>query len=117
MPEAIESAAGVEKRPVFEQPILPIQDEKGFGEVLSALEQAFNPAKVQSLLKEMDRAKLRARNFEGVLAKGLLGKAVPMRYASLGDSDRGQVRERYLRMVEHVAPELRARFLKVYAYY
>jgi hypothetical protein len=27
------------------------------------------------------------------------------------------VREKYLRLVEQVAPELRAKFLKVYAYY
>ena len=38
-------------------------------------------------------------------------------YQALGDSDRGQARELYLSLVEKVTPELRGRFLKVYAYY
>jgi hypothetical protein len=38
-------------------------------------------------------------------------------YQALGDSDRGQVRELYLLLVEQVPGELRSRFLKVYAYY
>jgi hypothetical protein len=54
------------------------------------------------------------RDFEGVLDKGLLGKQVPALYGALGNGDQGQIRERYLRQVD---PELRARFLKVYAYY
>jgi hypothetical protein len=51
------------------------------------------------------------------LASGLLGAEASAAYAALGDSDRGHVREQYLSMVEQVAPELRAKFLKVYAYY
>jgi hypothetical protein len=46
-----------------------------------------------------------------------LGRETPGAYAKLGDSDRGHVREEYLSMVERVAPELRAKYLKVYAYY
>ena len=52
-----------------------------------------------------------------MLARGLLGKDTAEAYRQLGDSDRGQVREFYLSLVEQVPPELRSRFLKVYAYY
>jgi hypothetical protein len=102
---------------MFEQAVLPVQNEQGFVEVKDALDAVFSPARVADFLRAIQRAGLRARQFEAVLAHGLLGKGVPARYGSLGDADRGQVRELYLRMVEQVAPELRAKFLKVYAYY
>ena len=47
----------------------------------------------------------------------LLGPEAAAKYAALGDSDRGHIRERYLSMVEHVDPAIRAKYLKVYAYY
>jgi hypothetical protein len=102
---------------MFEQATLPVQDERTFNEVDRALAEAFSARKVEDLLHRVKRSGLRARDFEGVLKKGLLGKDVPARYAALGNSDQGQVREKYLRLVEQVPQELRARFLKVYAYY
>ena len=102
---------------MFEQAVLPIQDEATFAIVSGSLEIAFAPARVDEFLRRMSRARLRARQFEAILAGGLLGSAATAAYAQLGDSDRGHVRERYLNLVETVAPELRTRFLKVYAYY
>jgi hypothetical protein len=102
---------------MFEQATLPVQDEKTFAEVTQALGEAFSAREVENFLHRVKRAGLRARDFEGVLKKGLLGKEVPTRYGALASSDQGQVREKYLWLVEQVAPELRARFLKVYAYY
>ena len=102
---------------MFEQAVLAVEDKPVFGEVHRALEQVFAPADVAKFLRKVDKAKLRVRNFEGVLKQGLLGEKAPAQYESLGNSDRGQVREQYLRMVEQVAPELRAKYLKVYAYY
>jgi len=102
---------------MFEQATLPVLDEAAFTEVDRALETAFSAKQAEDFLHRIKRSGLRARDFEGVLGKGLLGKAVPAQYASLGNSDQGQVREKYLRLVEQVAPELRAKFLKVYAYY
>jgi hypothetical protein len=102
---------------MFEQAVLPVQDQKTFAEVQGALELAFSPARVADFLRSLQRAKLRARQFEAVLAAGLLGADVSARYAALGDSDRGQIREQYLSLVEHVDPAIRAKFLKVYAYY
>jgi hypothetical protein len=102
---------------MFEQPVLPVQDESTFREVIRALEQAFAAQSVDGFLRKVSHTRLRVRNFEGVLAAGLLGAGAPRQYAALGDSDRGQVREQYLRLVEQVAPEFRAKYLKVYAYY
>ncbi len=102
---------------IFEQATLPVQDEKTFSEVSEALNSAFSAKQVEDFLHRVKRAGMRARNFEAVLNKGLLGKETPARYASLANSDQGQIREKYLWLVEQVAPELRARYLKIYAYY
>ncbi len=102
---------------MFEQAVLPIQDEKTFAEVEKALQDAFSPANAAKFLRQVDKAGLRARQFEAILTHGFLGAKTPALYGSLGDSDRGQVREMYLRLVEKVAPELRKKYLKVYAYY
>lgn len=102
---------------MFEQAVLPVQDEKTFAGVEKALHEAFAPANVAKFLRQLEKSKLRGRQFEAILAHGLLGAKTPALYGSLGDADRGQVRERYLGLIEQVAPELRAKYLKVYAYY
>ncbi len=102
---------------MFEQALLPIQDEQTFAIVHDSLERSFSSAHVAAFLRQLARSRLRARQFEAILASGLLGAESAAAYASLGDSDRGHVRERYLSLVERVAPELRAKFLKAYAYY
>jgi hypothetical protein len=102
---------------MFEQAMLPIQDEKTFADVRRVLDETFARANVAAFLRRVERAKLRVRQFEAILANGFLGAETPAKYAALSDADRGQVREQYLREVERVAPELRAKFLKVYAYY
>ncbi|RRA48555.1 hypothetical protein [Acidipila sp. EB88] len=102
---------------MFEQAVLPIQDEATFGKVRASLDRTFSSPQIANFLKQLQRNRLRARQFEAIVASGLLGAETSGHYAALGDSDRGHVREQYLSMVEQVAPELRAKFLKVYAYY
>jgi hypothetical protein len=102
---------------MFEQAVLPIQDEAMFAKVFGSLVMTFGAAHVSEFLRRLSRSGLRARQFEAILASGLLGSETAGYYAALGDSDRGHVREQYLSMVEKVAPELRAKFLKAYAYY
>jgi hypothetical protein len=102
---------------MFEQAVLPIQDEKTFAEIRQALDETFAAQHVASFLRRVIRTKLRVRQFEAILANGFLGAETPAKYAALSDTDRGQVREQYLRRVEQVEPELRAKFLKAYAYY
>ena len=101
----------------FEQPVLPIADPQPFHAVHSAIEAAFSSAKVAAFLKSLARQSLRIRDFEAVLARALLGDQTRAEYARLGNADQGQLREFYLASLEHIAPELRHRFFKLYAYY
>ncbi len=100
-----------------EQPVLPIADPVAFGAVKTAIESAFSAGKVTEFLRSLDRQGVRIREFEDVLKKGLLGKKTAGEYASLPDGDQGQIRELYLASLERVAPELRQRFFRLYAYY
>jgi hypothetical protein len=102
---------------MFVQTVLPVADEAHFAQVKASLEELFASISVVGFLKRVQRSKMRVRDFEGLLGRGLLGASTAEAYHKLGDSDRGQARELYLSLVEHVAPELRSRFLKVYAYY
>jgi hypothetical protein len=101
----------------YEQPLLPIADPQHFSAVKAAIESSFSTGKVIEFLKSLDRLKFRIRDFEAVLAKGLLGASTAVEYNGLSDGDRGQIREFYLASLERVAPELRQRFFKLYAYY
>jgi RecA/RadA recombinase len=85
--------------------------------VRSAIQAAFASPTTDKFLKRIAAERLRVRDFELVLSKGLLGQEALTAYGHLGNLDRGQIRELYLASVEHVAPELRAKHLKIYAYY
>jgi len=102
---------------MFQQATIPVENSTLFEPVRAAIESSFAPAAVDNFLKRVEQAKLRVRNFGQVLDRGLLGEAAKTGYAQLGDSDRGQIREFYLRSLEQVAPELRGKHLKIYAYY
>jgi hypothetical protein len=102
---------------MFEQAVIPVQDEQTFATVKQAIDQAFAPTAVAAFLRRVERAKLRVRQFEAVLAHGFLGPQAQKSYAALGDADRGQIRELYLRQVERVAPEIRQKFFRLYASY
>jgi hypothetical protein len=102
---------------LHEQAVIPVADPEAFGAVRAAIAAAFSPAKVKDFLKSIARAGLRVRDFELVLRKGLLGVATVGEYDRLGNGDQGQIRELYLASLEKVAPELRTKFLKLYAYY
>ena len=102
---------------MFEKPDLGVEDGPSFDVVRSAIQSALSSTSALTFLKKLERERMRVRNFETVLAKGLLGQEAIAAYSRLGDLDRGQIRELYLESVEHVAPELRAKYLKAYAYY
>jgi hypothetical protein len=102
---------------MFEQAAIAVQDEKGYAQLHSLLDAAFDVRDVEVLLYKVKRARLRIRDFAAVLERGLLGKDAPALYKALPVSDQALTRERYLRLVERVPQELRQRYLKVYAYY
>ena len=102
---------------LHEQAVIPVTDPESFGAVRSSIEKAFSPSQVKDFLKSIARAGLRIRDFELVLGKGLLGVPTANEYGRLSNGDQGQIREFYLASLEKVAPELRTKFLKLYAYY
>ena len=101
----------------FEQAAIAVQDEQGFAQLHARIDAAFDAGDVEVFLSRLGKLKLRIRNFEGTLQAGLLGKDAKELYRALPVSDQALTRERYLRLVEAVSPELRQRYLKVYAYY
>ena len=102
---------------MFEQAVIAVSDEKGYAQLHAHIDAAFDARDVDVFLDRVTRARLRIRNFEAVLNRGLLGKEAITWYKALPVSDQGLTRERYLRLVEQVPVELRQRYFKVYAYY
>jgi hypothetical protein len=101
----------------FEQAAIAVQDEQGFAQLHACIDAAFDARNVEGFLSRVGRSKLRIRDFEGALQRGLLGKDAAEIYQALPVSDQALTRERYLQQVEAVPPELRQQYLKVYAYY
>ena len=102
---------------LYQQPVLQVEDPQTFNAVKSAIDTSFSAARVAEFLGSLERSKLRIRDFETVLGHGNLGAATAAEYGKLGNSDQGQIRELYLASLEQVAPELREKFFKLYAYY
>jgi hypothetical protein len=102
---------------MFEQTAIAVRDERGYQKLHALIDAAFDARDVEVFLNRVTRSKLRIRDYETILKRGLLGKEAIALYAALPVSDQGLTRERYLRLVEKVPVELRQRYLKVYAYY
>ena len=101
----------------FEQAEIAVHDEPGFAQLHVLIDAAFDARDVELLLNCVNRARLRIRDYEAVLGRGLLGKEAIALYRALPASDQALTRERYLRLVEAVPQQLRQRYFKVYAYY
>jgi len=102
---------------MFEQAAIAVQDQSGYAQLHLRIDAAFDRRDVEVFLSSVARRGLRIRDYEAILAKGLLGKDTQALYQALPVSDQGLTRERYLSLVESVAAELRQRYLKIYAYY
>ena len=102
---------------MFEQAAIAVTDEQGYAKLHALIDSAFDARDVEVFLNRLSKAKLRVRNYEGILERGLLGKEAAGLYKALPVSDQALTRERFLRLVEKVPLELRQRYLKVYAYY
>jgi hypothetical protein len=111
----------------FEQAAIKIEKEKEFEELKSAISRAFAPETVQKYLNRVASSGIRIRDFDSVLAKGIIekidgalagsGQGAKGLYAALSLSDQAQMKEFYLSKIEEVGPELRAKFQRIYQYY
>jgi hypothetical protein len=102
---------------MFEQAAIAVRDEQVYAKLHALIDASFDARDVEVFLNRVAKAKLRIRDYEGILKRGLLGKEAPGYYEALPVSDQGLTRERYLRLVEAVPLELRQRYLRIYAYY
>jgi hypothetical protein len=102
---------------MFEQATIAVRDEQGYAQLHALIDAAFDARDVEVFLSRVARFKLRVRDFEGILGRGLLGREAAALYSVLPVSDQALTRERYLRLVEAVALALRQRYFKIYAYY
>ena len=107
----------------FEQATIKVEKEKEFEQLKAAINRAFAPEKIQKYLKQVASAGIRVRDFDLVLAKGILekiaGSEQPAKslYPALTLTDQAQMKEFYLSKIEEVGPELRTKFQKIYQYY
>jgi hypothetical protein len=102
---------------MFEQAVFAVQNEQGFQQLAQRIDAAFAVNRADLFLASVANKRLRVRQFEQILDKGLLGKDSPELYKALPVSDQALIREKYLARIEKVPTELRQRFLKIYAYY
>ena len=111
----------------FQQATIKIEREKEFEGLKSAIVRAFAQQAVEKFLKRVHSAGCRVRDLEPILRNGILeksddalaksGTTAQKLYESLTVSDQAQMREFYLSKVEEIAPELRAKYQKIYRYY
>ena len=102
---------------MYEQATIAVENGPTFAAVRQAIEQAFSSTGIDTFLRSLEKARLRIRHFEDVIAAGKLGTGIEKAYRALGNGDGGMIRELYLSSLEKVDPELRRKYLKVYAYY
>ena len=102
---------------MFEQAVFPVQNEADYQPLHDRIAAAFSGTRVDLFLATVKSRRLRVRQFERILAAGLLGEDGSRLYQALPVSDQALMREFYLAQVERVPAELRARFSGIYAYY
>ena len=111
----------------FEQATIKVEKETEFEELKSAIDRAFDAAKVEKFLKYLQSSGIRVRDWDSLLARQVIeraddslaksGKAALSLYRTLTVSDQAQMREFYLSKIELVDASLRHRFKKLYQYY
>ena len=107
----------------FEQAAIKVEKEKEFSDLKNAISRVFAPENVRKYLKRVASSGLRIRDFDLVLAKGIVeqvagsGQSAKSLYAALPASDQAQMKEFYLSKVEEVESTLRTKFQKLYQYY
>ena len=108
----------------FEQATIRIDNEQAFGELKAALDKVFSADQIKKYLKKLNSEGIRIRDVDAIVPSGLIETIAALKpgrvrvlYQSLTVSDQAQLRELYLSKIEEVAPELRAKFSKLFRYY
>jgi hypothetical protein len=108
----------------FDQAAIKVEREQEFSELRAAIDRVFTAPEVGTFLRSLRKRGLGVREFDAVLALGLIDKTDAQRagapltarqlYESLSPSDQGLIREFYLERLEAVDASWRAKFAQVY---
>ena len=111
----------------FEKALIKVEQEKEFEELKGAITRVLSPQKMEKFLKRVQSGGMRIRDWDLVLAKGVIdreddvlaksGNTAQKLYQAISVSDQAQMREFYLSLIEEVDPTLRTKFQKLYQYY
>jgi len=102
---------------MFEQAVYAVENQQAFQQLAAKVDGALAANRADLYLASVAKKKLRVRQFQEIVAAGLLGKDAQALYSELPVSDQALMREKYLAAIEKVPGDLRQRFLKLYAYY
>ena len=81
---------------MFDQAVYPVQHEQEFQELSMRIEAALAANRADLFLASVARKSLKIRQFDQVLARGLLGSDGEGLYSALPTSDQALIREKYL---------------------
>jgi hypothetical protein len=110
----------------FQQAGIRVENEREFRELQAWIERATSAGNNARFLKLLDKANIRIRDFDAILAaRALEAESEPPAaapgawklYQALTVSDQAQIREFYLSRIEEIDPDLRHKFKKLYQYY
>jgi two-component sensor histidine kinase len=107
----------------FTQAGIDVENREAFQELQGRVARALGPA-AERFLQSLTTRRIRIREFEELVAQGLLKDAArdaspkldQELYRALTLSDQGLMREFYLTVIEQVPDELRHKFHAVYRY-
>jgi hypothetical protein len=107
----------------FQQAQIQIEKQQEYQQLRSAIERAIAPATAAEFLKQVKKAGLKVRNFEGVLDAKVLERcdrelasasSAKQLYQSLGLPEQSLIREFYLERIEQIAGPERDRYRQLY---
>ena len=105
----------------FEQAQITVEKQETFAALKARVEDTLAPQGIDAFMQGVMRAGFPIRQWEKLLATGLLDKqgsalAAKQMYTDLSDSDKGLMREYYLTRIEQVPDAVREKYSKVYRY-
>ncbi len=105
----------------FEQAQITVEKQETFAALEARVEETLAPQGIDAFMQGVMRAGFPIRQWEKLLAAGLLDKqgsalTAKQMYADLSESDRGLMREYFLTRIEQVPDAVREKYSKVYRY-
>ena len=107
----------------FQQAQIKVEKQQEYEQLRNAIERAIAPGTAAEFLKQVKRAALKVRNFEGVLDAKVLdlcdrvlaaGPSARELYDALGLPEQSLIREFYLERIEQIEGPEREKYRQLY---